>query len=73
MAYQYYLKSAERGHIRGAVQLADIWTTGIPGRVNRRPSDAVLLVTALFLFYHITYMTFLNVVTEMSLYLTAGG
>ncbi|KAM8767898.1 LOW QUALITY PROTEIN: protein sel-1 homolog 3 [Acanthopagrus schlegelii] len=44
MAYQYYLKSAERGHIRGAVQLADIWTTGIPGRVNRRPSDAVLWV-----------------------------
>ncbi|XP_076591823.1 protein sel-1 homolog 3 [Chaetodon auriga] len=44
MAYQYYLKSAERGHIRGAVHLADIWTTGIPGRVNRRPSDAVLWV-----------------------------
>ncbi|XP_033969255.1 protein sel-1 homolog 3 isoform X2 [Trematomus bernacchii] len=42
MAYQYYLKSAERGHIRGAVQLASYWTTGIPGQVNRRPSDAVL-------------------------------
>lgn len=42
MAYQYYLKSAERGHIRGAVQIADIWTTGMPGYVNRRPSDAVL-------------------------------
>nr|XP_046246196.1 protein sel-1 homolog 3 [Scatophagus argus] len=44
MAYQYYLKSAERGHIRGAVQLADIWTTGIPGLINRSPSDAVLWV-----------------------------
>ncbi|XP_034557622.1 protein sel-1 homolog 3 [Notolabrus celidotus] len=44
MAYQYYLKSAQRGHIRGAVQLADIWTTGIPGHVDRRPSDAVLWV-----------------------------
>ncbi|KAM3615628.1 uncharacterized protein V6R79_005287 [Siganus canaliculatus] len=41
-ADQYYLKSAERGHIRGAVQLADIWNTGIPGRVSRRPLDAVL-------------------------------
>ncbi|XP_044057683.1 protein sel-1 homolog 3 isoform X2 [Siniperca chuatsi] len=44
MAYQYYLKSAERGHIRGAIHLADIWTTGIPGHINRRPSDAVLWV-----------------------------
>ncbi|KAK2846785.1 hypothetical protein Q5P01_009784 [Channa striata] len=42
MAYKYYLKSAERGHIRAAIQLADIWTVGIPGLVNRRPSDAVL-------------------------------
>uniref|UniRef100_A0A8P4K9E1 Si:dkey-24p1.6 n=1 Tax=Dicentrarchus labrax TaxID=13489 RepID=A0A8P4K9E1_DICLA len=32
------------GHIRGAVQLAEMWTTGIPGHVNRRPSDAVLWV-----------------------------
>lgn len=55
MAYQYYLKSAERGHIRGAVQLADIWTTGIPGRVNRRPSDAVLLVTSL-VFYSTSHI-----------------
>ncbi|XP_026150238.1 protein sel-1 homolog 3 isoform X2 [Mastacembelus armatus] len=44
MAYKYYLKSAERGHIRGATLLADFWTTGIPGHVNRRPSDAVLWV-----------------------------
>ncbi|XP_039985928.1 protein sel-1 homolog 3 [Xiphias gladius] len=44
MAYKYYLKSAERGHIRAALHLADIWTTGLPGRVNRRPSDAVLWV-----------------------------
>ncbi|XP_047449523.1 protein sel-1 homolog 3 [Mugil cephalus] len=42
MAYRHYLRSAERGHIRGAVLLADIWTTGIPGLVNRHPSDAVL-------------------------------
>ncbi|XP_056229263.1 protein sel-1 homolog 3 [Seriola aureovittata] len=44
MAYKYYLRSAERGNIRGALHLADSWTTGIPGRVNRRPSDAVLWV-----------------------------
>lgn len=44
MAYKYYLKAAERGHIRGAVQLASIWTTGIPGHVHRRPEDAVLWV-----------------------------
>ncbi|KAE8295068.1 Protein sel-1-like protein 3 Suppressor of lin-12-like protein 3 [Larimichthys crocea] len=44
MAYQYYLKSAERGNIRGAILTADFWTTGIPGRVRRRPSDAVLWV-----------------------------
>ncbi|AWO98759.1 putative protein sel-1 -like 3 [Scophthalmus maximus] len=44
MAYKYYLKSAERGHVRGALLLADIWTTGLPGQVNRRPSDAVLWV-----------------------------
>ncbi|XP_071353270.1 protein sel-1 homolog 3 [Trachinotus anak] len=44
MAYKYYLKSAERGSIRGALQLADFWTTGLPGHVNRRPSDAVLWV-----------------------------
>ncbi|XP_069017333.1 protein sel-1 homolog 3 isoform X1 [Embiotoca jacksoni] len=43
-AYKYYLKSAERGHIKGAIHLADIWTTGIPGLVNRRPSEAVLWV-----------------------------
>ncbi|GAA6232699.1 protein sel-1 homolog 3-like [Lates japonicus] len=44
MAYKYYLRAAERGHIRGALHLADIWTTGLPGYVNRRPSDAVLWV-----------------------------
>ncbi|XP_029923078.1 protein sel-1 homolog 3 [Myripristis murdjan] len=44
MAYKYYLKSAGRGHISGAIHLADMWTTGIPGYVNRRPSDAVLWV-----------------------------
>lgn len=40
LAYKYYLKSAERGHIRGAIQLADIWTTGTD--VNRHPLDALL-------------------------------
>ncbi|XP_037835846.1 protein sel-1 homolog 3 isoform X2 [Kryptolebias marmoratus] len=44
VAYNYYLKSANRGHIRGGVLLADMWTTGIPGFVERRPSDAVLWV-----------------------------
>ncbi|XP_061916407.1 protein sel-1 homolog 3 isoform X1 [Entelurus aequoreus] len=42
MAYKYYLKAAERGHIRGAAEVANIWSTGIPGHVTRRPSDAVL-------------------------------
>uniref|UniRef100_A0A3Q2GAP8 Protein sel-1 homolog 3-like n=1 Tax=Cyprinodon variegatus TaxID=28743 RepID=A0A3Q2GAP8_CYPVA len=41
VAYKYYLKSAERAHLRGAVSLADVWATGIPGYVARRPSDAV--------------------------------
>ncbi|XP_030599712.1 protein sel-1 homolog 3 [Archocentrus centrarchus] len=44
MAYKYYLKSAERGNIRGGILIADIWTTGMPGFVNRHPSDAVLWV-----------------------------
>ncbi|XP_068571326.1 protein sel-1 homolog 3 [Cebidichthys violaceus] len=44
MAYRYYRKSAERGHIRGGILLASIWTTGIPGCVSRRPSDALLWV-----------------------------
>lgn len=51
IAYQYYLQSAERGHIRGAAHLADVWITGIPGRVNRRPADAVLLVNSLFTYF----------------------
>uniref|UniRef100_A0A8C6KJD9 Sel1 repeat family protein n=1 Tax=Nothobranchius furzeri TaxID=105023 RepID=A0A8C6KJD9_NOTFU len=42
VAYKYYYKSAIRGHIQGGVFLADIWTTGIPGFVERRPSEAVL-------------------------------
>lgn len=42
MAYKYYMKAAERGHIRGALSLAEVWTTGIAGRVIRRPADAVL-------------------------------
>ncbi|XP_034024266.1 protein sel-1 homolog 3 [Thalassophryne amazonica] len=42
MAYKYYLKAAERGSISGAINLAHIWATGIAGRVEKRPSDAVL-------------------------------
>lgn len=42
MAYKYYIKAAERGHIRGAISLAEVWTTGIPGHVGRHPADAVL-------------------------------
>ncbi|XP_061576398.1 protein sel-1 homolog 3 [Cololabis saira] len=44
MAYKYYLKSANRGHIKGAIHLAETWTTGLPGYVKRHPSDAVLWV-----------------------------
>lgn len=42
MAYKYYVKAAERGHIRGAISMAEVWTTGIPGLVDRHPADAVL-------------------------------
>lgn len=42
LAYKYYMKAAERGHIRGAVSLAEVWTTGIAGLVGRRPEDALL-------------------------------
>lgn len=72
-AYQYYLKSAERGHIRGPIYVADTWTTGIPGRVNRRPADAVLLATSLFIYFTPHIWLFLYVLTEMCLSLTAGG
>ncbi|XP_077396539.1 protein sel-1 homolog 3 isoform X2 [Festucalex cinctus] len=41
-AYKYFVKAAERGHIRGAAEVADVWSTGLAGRVGRRPSDAVL-------------------------------
>ncbi|XP_077422495.1 protein sel-1 homolog 3 [Vanacampus margaritifer] len=41
-AYEYFLKAAERGHIRGAAEVADVWSTGLAGGVGRRPSDAVL-------------------------------
>lgn len=51
MAYTYYLKSAQRGNIDGSIQLADVWTTGIPGRVKRRPADAVLLVSKFISFF----------------------
>ncbi|CAL8352722.1 unnamed protein product [Lota lota] len=42
MAYKYYLKSAQRGHVTGAIHLSEMWTSGIPGRLQRRPVDAVL-------------------------------
>ncbi|XP_066555754.1 protein sel-1 homolog 3 isoform X2 [Amia ocellicauda] len=40
-AYTYYLKSAQNGHIDGAIQLAEVWMNGIPGRVSQQPLDAV--------------------------------
>nr|XP_015196696.1 PREDICTED: protein sel-1 homolog 3-like [Lepisosteus oculatus] len=40
-AYTCYLRSAQRGHIDGAIQLAQVWMQGIPGRVSRVPLDAV--------------------------------
>ncbi|XP_033833363.2 protein sel-1 homolog 3 [Periophthalmus magnuspinnatus] len=43
LAYQYFLKSANRGHIKAANQVAEIWTTGLPGYVDRKPLDAVRL------------------------------
>ncbi|XP_026790526.3 protein sel-1 homolog 3 [Pangasianodon hypophthalmus] len=43
-AYKYFLKSAQRGHINGGIELAEIWSRGIPGYVVRHPSDAVLWV-----------------------------
>ncbi|XP_076002630.1 protein sel-1 homolog 3 [Genypterus blacodes] len=42
MAFKYYMKAAEREHITGAVHVANFWTTGISGHVNRRVSDAIL-------------------------------
>ncbi|XP_066533515.1 protein sel-1 homolog 3 [Hoplias malabaricus] len=41
-AYKYFLKSAQRGHINGGIELAEIWSRGIPDYVARHPSDAVL-------------------------------
>ncbi|XP_030055589.1 protein sel-1 homolog 3 [Microcaecilia unicolor] len=40
-AYQYYWKSARRGHVDGAVNLAAYWIQGIPGSVPRLPLNAV--------------------------------
>ncbi|KAJ3590927.1 hypothetical protein NHX12_008875 [Muraenolepis orangiensis] len=42
MAYKCYLKSAQRGHVTGAVLLSGMLTRGIPGRLPRRPADAAL-------------------------------
>ncbi|KAJ8368479.1 hypothetical protein SKAU_G00085070 [Synaphobranchus kaupii] len=44
MAYTYYLKAANREHIVGAIRLAEVWNSGIPGLVKRLPLDAVLWV-----------------------------
>ncbi|XP_046891587.1 protein sel-1 homolog 3 isoform X2 [Hypomesus transpacificus] len=41
-AYQYYQKSAQRGHVDGAIQLANVWTMGLRGHIQRRPANAVL-------------------------------
>ncbi|XP_076850945.1 protein sel-1 homolog 3 [Brachyhypopomus gauderio] len=41
-AYTYFLKSAQRGHMNGGIELAEMWSRGIPGLVARRPVDAVL-------------------------------
>uniref|UniRef100_A0A3B4A7M1 Uncharacterized protein n=1 Tax=Periophthalmus magnuspinnatus TaxID=409849 RepID=A0A3B4A7M1_9GOBI len=41
MYLQYFLKSANRGHIKAANQVAEIWTTGLPGYVDRKPLDAL--------------------------------
>nr|XP_033804793.1 protein sel-1 homolog 3-like [Geotrypetes seraphini] len=40
-AYQYYWKSASRGHVDGAVNLAAYWNRGIPDKVPRLPRNAV--------------------------------
>ncbi|XP_061073993.1 protein sel-1 homolog 3 [Conger conger] len=42
MAYTYYLRSANRAHIVGAIRVAEVWSIGIPGLVKRLPLDAVL-------------------------------
>ncbi|KAL7832169.1 hypothetical protein AOLI_G00297170 [Acnodon oligacanthus] len=41
-AYKYFLKSAQRGHLNGGIELAEIWSRGIPGYVAQHPSGAVL-------------------------------
>ncbi|KAK7883333.1 hypothetical protein WMY93_029507 [Mugilogobius chulae] len=43
LAYEYFLKSSNRGHIKAANQVAEFWTTGISEYVDRRPLDAVRL------------------------------
>ncbi|XP_031429173.1 protein sel-1 homolog 3 [Clupea harengus] len=42
MAYHYFLKSAQRGHVDGAINLAEIWNQGLPNQMMRRPEHAVL-------------------------------
>ncbi|XP_072317854.1 protein sel-1 homolog 3 [Eucyclogobius newberryi] len=41
LAHKYFLKSADRGEIKAANQVAEFWTTGI--YVDRRPLEAVRL------------------------------
>ncbi|XP_028817600.1 protein sel-1 homolog 3 isoform X2 [Denticeps clupeoides] len=43
-AYRYFLKSAERRHVDGAIHLAQVWVRGLPGHVKRMPLNAVLWV-----------------------------
>ncbi|XP_041918997.1 protein sel-1 homolog 3 isoform X1 [Alosa sapidissima] len=42
MAYHYFLKSAQRGHVDGAITLAEVWNKGIPNHMSRLPNHAVL-------------------------------
>ncbi|XP_062408605.1 protein sel-1 homolog 3 [Sardina pilchardus] len=42
MAYHYFLKSAQRGHVDGAITVAELWHKGIPSHISRRPNHAVL-------------------------------
>ncbi|XP_043928716.1 protein sel-1 homolog 3-like [Protopterus annectens] len=42
IVYSYYWKSAHRGHIDGAVRLAEYWSTGVHGKVARVPLYAIV-------------------------------
>lgn len=44
MAYHYYLRSAQRGHVDGAIAVAEMWNRGLPNQMRRLPEQAVLYV-----------------------------